>query len=329
MDPYDYSQAAGFELYETFCAGHTEAFDLVRKLQQTHGVEWDAFEQRASHMVADMRKPTAYSHTVEGEATTLPVEEEELLAALRRRRHSLSSLDVSARLPRAQNMRSNLNLQNTLTVPDGSVGRDKSARLLFMDYLIKPVQRICKYPLLLEQLKVGKSFSQHPESTAQFSGAVDSNIAVEVAAQAMKNVAASVDEARRRRDISTKSSLVATRILNACVTQTSSSLRVLVGHTISSVFINSLGTCLFAGSLDVIHYYVDKVPGSSGTVKAKYLGAFLYMGGYLILVKVNKGKLYEPRHWFSLTGFELVDVPDEECRLSYTVAIVNLAHTPH
>ena len=57
--------------------------------------------------------------------------------------------------------------------------------------------------------------------------------------------------------------------------------------------------------MDVIHHHADKIPGSSGTVKAKYLGAFLYMGGYLVLVKVCKSKVYEPRHWFSLTGFEI------------------------
>jgi hypothetical protein len=36
------------------------------------------------------------------------------------------------------------------------------------------------------------------------------------------------------------------------------------------------------------------------------------MGGYLVLVKVCKGKVYEPRHWFSLAGFEIGDVPEEE-----------------
>lgn len=80
----------------------------------------------------------------------------------------------------------------------------------------------------------------------------------------------------------------------------------------SPIFLSSLGANLLAGSLDVIHHYVDKIPGSSGTVKAKYLGAFLYMGGYLILVKVGKSKMYEPRHWFSLADFELVDVAEEE-----------------
>ncbi|KAF7981668.1 hypothetical protein HWV62_32794 [Athelia sp. TMB] len=317
-------QAAGFELYETFCAGHPEAFDLVRKLQNAHSQEWESFEQRASHMVADMRKPTSFPQTVEGHSLAPMAEEEELFAALRRRRHSLSSLEAPERLPRSQHLGANLNATNTSAAPNGITGRDRSARLVFIDYLIKPVQRICKYPLLIDQLKCGKSLS--PSTPQMAEGQVDPDIAVDVASQAMKNVAASVDEARRRRDIATKSSLVLNRILNSGTSQTTSSLRALVGHTISPAFMNSLGTCLFAGSLDVIHYHADKIPGSSGTVKAKYLGAFLYMGGYLILVKVSKGPVYEPRHWCSLTGFELIDVPEEDSLLPCSLRLSRGGH---
>lgn len=128
----------------------------------------------------------------------------------------------------------------------------------------------------------------------------------------MKDAASSVDEARRRQDISTKSSLIAKRIQIAFSAQSSSSLRSLVGHNISPVFLSSLGATLLAGSMDVIHHYADKIPGTSGTVKAKYYGAFLYMGGYFILVKVCKGQVYEPRHWFPLAAFELFDVPEED-----------------
>jgi len=64
--------------------------------------------------------------------------------------------------------------------------------------------------------------------------------------------------------------------------------------------------------MDVLHHYADKITSTSGTIKAKYLGAFLYMGGYLILVKISKGKVYEPRHWLSLAGVELIDVPEDD-----------------
>jgi hypothetical protein len=46
-------------------------------------------------------------------------------------------------------------------------------------------------------------------------------------------------------------------------------------------------------------------------VRVKYLGAFLYLGGYLILVKVGKGKAYRVKHWFSLAQFEMVDIPPD------------------
>jgi hypothetical protein len=76
-------------------------------------------------------------------------------------------------------------------------------------------------------------------------------------------------------------------------------------------FLSSLGTCLLAGSLDVMHYQSSKPSSNGPIINAKYLGAFLYLGGYLILVKV-KGKVYEPKHWFSLADFTVVDLEEED-----------------
>jgi hypothetical protein len=290
-------------------------------------VEWEAFEQRSSQLVVDMRNPASRSQTVEEypSSSPLPMNDTENLDRRRKRGHSLSSLDVvSTRSLHVSNTRSNANLKQAST--DAHGGRDKSgARLAFMDYLIKPVQRICKYPILLDQLKIGKSArsgspqedggtspgsSYNGESPSVADG--DPDTAVGSALQAMKQVTSSVNEARRRQDIVTKSSLIATRILNAFSAQSSSSARSLLGHNLTHNFLSELGACLLAGSMDVIHHHADKIPGSSGTVKAKYLGAFLYMGGYLVLVKAGKGKVYEPKHWFSLVGFEIDDVPEEE-----------------
>ena len=41
------AQASRFTIYELFCSGHPQALDLVRKLQEEHAMEWEAFEQRS------------------------------------------------------------------------------------------------------------------------------------------------------------------------------------------------------------------------------------------------------------------------------------------
>lgn len=314
------AQASRFTIYELFCSGHPQALDLVRKIQEEHTMEWEAFEQRSSQLVFDIRNPISHSQTVQGQSENSALDDAAPSDRGRKRGYSMSSLDsMNMRSLHLPNNMSSLNLKHVATISnDGHAGREKASRLFLVDYLIKPVQRICRYPLLLDQLKIGKSIrssyqedgSSSASSKSESSG--DSNALVESALQAMKHVASSVDEARRRQDIVTKSNLIATRISNAFATQSSSSSRSVVGHSLTLDFLSSLGACLLAGSMDVIHHHADKIPGSSGTVKAKYLGAFLYMGGYLVLVKVCKSKVYEPSHWFSLTGFEIADVPEEE-----------------
>ncbi|KAH9972503.1 hypothetical protein BGW80DRAFT_1252770 [Lactifluus volemus] len=68
-------------------------------------------------------------------------------------------------------------------------------------------------------------------------------------------------------------------------------------------FICTLSPCTLAGSLDVV-----QVPA----LKAKYLAAFLYEGGFLALAKVIRGPWYELRYRFSLKGFELYDAADDD-----------------
>ena len=73
-------------------------------------------------------------------------------------------------------------------------------------------------------------------------------------------------------------------------------------------FVSLLGDCLLAGSLDVMHHHhvLDLV---STPMRVKYLGMLLYLGSYLIVVKVGRGKAYCVKHWFSLKSFEMVDTP--------------------
>ena len=213
----------------------------------------------------------------------------------RKRTTSLTALDGAIRSIRA--FASRENVSSSCDVRQNSHAR----RLMFMDYLIKPVQRICKYPLLLEQLRpVQFSKDISPKDLS-----LDIDMVVKESIQAMKDIVAAVDEARHQRDITTKSSLIISRILRSAASG--------FPLCLSSVFLSSLGNCLLAGSLTTIH---QRSSDAFTGAKPKNLGAFLYPGGYLILARVMKGKIYEPRHWFCLADFDVQDMTTDTGKFS-------------
>lgn len=291
-------------MYEGFCPGHNEAGDLIRAVQEHHPVEWDAFEQCCSLRVAHAFEPT-------GTPSTSMDSTRGRDSVRSKRRHSMSSLAMPVPL-------SPFGAMTLVPAPLSMVGHSKSdptsghkrkgsedafpaastqaGRLKFLDYLIKPVQRICKYPLLLDQLKTKRLST------------VEGERGVEAAASAMRRVVAMVDHASERRAHHVKSNLIASRLVsNIPASPTSPVSPEDRPAQLTSEFMQSLGACLLAGAMDVLYYQ------SSGSARAKYLAAFLYVGGYLILAKVPKsGKTYEAKHWFSLFGFEIVDQEDDE-----------------
>ena len=316
-------QAPGFDLYQSFCSRHPEAFDLVRKVQQEFPSEWDTFEQKCTTVASEMRTDTSLQFDMDREAggddaVDDTPSESDLLA--RKRRHSLSSLHALSHQQSLSRVRSNANLKAPVLNASESGHSDfgqtgRKSKLVFIDYLIKPVQRICRYPLLLDQLQdhprsVGSSRKPSSASNVE-SGTPDVEVnVVQSALITMRAVASSVDEARRRQDLAVKSLLIVSRISQGLALVTSSHARP-ASQNLSPGFMLSLGSCHLAGSLDVIHYHGLNA-NHGGTVKAKYLGAFLYAGGYLMLAKVHKVRMYEPKHWFSLVGFDLVDSAEDE-----------------
>jgi RhoGEF domain len=69
----------------------------------------------------------------------------------------------------------------------------KAGKLLeFRDLLIKPIQRVCRYPLLLEQLRSPPELASSENSAQQNT--------FEQALMAIKQVAKDVDDARERQD---------------------------------------------------------------------------------------------------------------------------------
>ncbi|TFK55526.1 hypothetical protein OE88DRAFT_1731208 [Heliocybe sulcata] len=305
-----------FSIYETFCSKHPEATDLVRKIQQQHATEWDVFEQRCAQLVTHAHSQ-GWQAVDEHPVMFASGEEPPQVLSRRARRHSTSSVSLMGNATLSSGARNNTQL-DVVQVVRSDPAAERGKRLTFMDYLIKPVQRICKYPLMLDQLKTHKSLWKHrPEKEP------DADAAVEHATRAMREVAARVDEARRKRDVVIKSSLIASRILAWSVAHPSKETSP-PGH-LTPEFMVSLGTCMLAGSLDVMQYDVGNL-ASGGTVKVKYLGAFLYPGGYIILAKVGKGKVYEPRHWFSLAGFDVINVNEGDALLPSSFGLYRRDH---
>ncbi|CAL1700187.1 unnamed protein product [Somion occarium] len=278
------NETSSFEMYQGFCPGHNEAANLIRNVQDQYPVEWDAFEQRCSLLVA---------HALESPELPSQYSSESLR---KKRRHSTPSLSTPPPLTYVN--KSEPIHERTRQRTDGS--HSQLGRLKFLDYLIKPVQRICKYPLLLDLLK-----TKGPRTSVGGSDTIES------ACAAMRNVCGLVDDASMKQAHSIKSALIVSRIM--------SSQHEGKPSTLSSEFLTSLGACLIAGALDVVHH--------TSSSRARYLGGFLYVGGYLVLVKIPKsGKVYEPRYWFSLAGFDVIDVEEDDAAFPYSFHLCGNGH---
>ena len=171
------------------------------------------------------------------------------------------------------------------------------SRLQFRDFLIMPIQRVCRYPLLLNQLLDSATTPSSVEDRPEYDDSGDEydiGVDVERALVAMRGVAEEADEARRVKEVEIKSATVLERMD--------------IHPAVTPALLKSLGTCRLIGSLDVLHHHPVVAP-LVPPVKVKYLAAFLYRG-YLVLARVKKGKVYEPKHFLPLEVFELIDITE-------------------
>ncbi|KAG8825569.1 hypothetical protein FRC19_011101 [Serendipita sp. 401] len=262
-------EAASFQLYEAFCAGHSHALDLIRQVQTLP--EWDMYEKRCAVIVADKSAQGVEIKSPVMKPTPAPTNRPSTPFASRR-----YSTDVA---------------------PVALISLPKTSKLTLCDFLIKPIQRICRYPLMLGQLLVPGPTPVPIVPTPFSSAGAMPNSGFEVQAlEVMKQVAARVDEARKKADVAIRSKLVIERVSDSPLPQ-----------------LISLGPCLLAGSLDIIYHHEIIAPLTT-PIKVKYLGAFLY-GGWLLFVKVHKNRTYEPRHWFPLAVMYMKDIPEDDALL--------------
>jgi hypothetical protein len=196
-----------------------------------------------------------------------------------------------------------------LAAANPTVDRErKTSRLMLRDLLIKPIQRICRYPLILDSMRTTKvvdllSGEQRP------TGGED----LEEALAVMKVVAGSVDEATRRKISLERSRVIRNRIeghpvrLHRAVapprTPQDADKGTFLMQALSRGVLSALGECLLVGSLDVIYHHPVQAPIST-PIKIRYLAAFLY-AGYVVLCKAKKGKIYSALHFLPLERLEI------------------------
>ncbi|KIO30177.1 hypothetical protein M407DRAFT_20645 [Tulasnella calospora MUT 4182] len=232
---------------------------------QARPSDWDAYEQRCATLVS-------------GAMVFQPAI---------RRRHSTDSMRLFG------------------SHPETAVNRSTMSRLRLIDFLIKPVQRICKYPLLLSQLQETMATANLP-STAD----VDLVSLLGFALGTMKHVVGQVDEARKHRETMIRSSQILSRVEPHPV--------------LSPSLLETLGPSLLIGSLEVIYHHPVFAP-LKAPMRARYYGVFLYPG-YLVMAKIKRAKTYDLRQWFPLQGGELVDTLESQSFLPYTFRFASGLH---
>lgn len=166
-------------------------------------------------------------------------------------------------------------------------GGPSRTRLRFKDILIAPIQRVCRYPLLLASLLADINREAPPHDVVQ---------SVEAAQAVMRAVAENADDARLRKEAELKTARVAERLEPH--------------NALSKEFLNRLGTCRLIGAFDVLYHHPIHAPLDRPT-KVRYFAALLYRG-YLILAKVRRNKTLEARHFLPLEVVELIDMTEGE-----------------
>ncbi|CAO3583495.1 unnamed protein product [Absidia cylindrospora] len=202
-------------------------------------------------------------------------------------------------------------------------------RIRFEDFLIKPIQRICRYQLLLKEIV------KHANSTPS-SSSTSTSILTQ-AFNCMHHIATEIDQQNEKKEYQERTSRFIQRLES--------------DWRLSKDRVAELGSIIISGALD-IQYYTNKgdvyhpivfdysphphkttspppsfpspppspinTPSASNNhaVKSRYLGCFIF-ASYIIMVQVKKQTLYEAKHWFPLHLVDLVDQDNNEFMLQY------------
>ena len=200
------------------------------------------------------------------------------------------------------------------SVPPATLSSTPS-RLWLRDLLILPVQRICRYPLVLHSLNLsGGTPSPALEEKIDFSRSYDVGVDPARALAVAKMAAAKADEANRRSIAISRTNAIAKKLEPHPVSGWFASVQ--LGpqaydfpslQIITRTMLSGLGPCILAGAIDMLYHHSMLAP-LVPPLRVKYYGAFVY-NGFILFVKVKKSS-YEIRHFLPLEMFELIDVTE-------------------
>ncbi|KDQ15407.1 hypothetical protein BOTBODRAFT_173897 [Botryobasidium botryosum FD-172 SS1] len=275
-------EANNFSVYEAFCSDHSEVVDALRRTESRSKNEWGRFEKACASAASELG---GSSRRVSG---ALPNSAPDLPASPTSPQWPPSPPPPTSAPPTRTHFRRHS--MDTASLSPSSAGTS-GHKLAFQEYLIKPIQRLCQYPLLLGQL-LGKD-----------DGSQTSKV-VEEAVGAMKSVVSQVNGAKARKENLAKSASVVDRMDHS---------------VLDAACLNSLGGLVLCGALDVVHHHPSHAPLTT-PIKVRYMGVFIFPS-FILFAKVKKGKIYEPRYWFQLENADIIDVNDQTSLLEHSLRV--------
>lgn len=272
--------------YHDFCARHAEALSVIRDAEKRHnGEDFAQFERMCSNVTKSRPASLSSKNSSTTEVHRLP------------RAPSFTTMTPTGPGLRGQSSLSTITpvtsvspaTSETSSMPPTPVLTDfpasrQGGRLNFQDLLIKPVQRLCLYPLVLHTLLKHTG----PDDAGKEE--------LEAALATVRRVADEVDEAGKRREHFLLAELVASRVE--------------AKSQVTRNLLSSYGRVYLSGTLDVLYHH-SAYATLVAPLRFRFLGLFLYQG-WLLITKVMKSGSYEPRYWFPLYSAQLSSVEEEE-----------------
>lgn len=186
--------------------------------------------------------------------------------------------------------------QTRATDAVGSRDAVSRKRLLFRDFFIKPIQRVCLYPILMQMI--------YRYSAPDEAGKLGEAMAC------MRRITSDVNAASAERHARLLSDMIVSRMEPSL--------------ELSSSFLPSLGNCRMTGNLGVLYHHSTLAP-LTWPLTTKYYGCVLY-SDFVMMFKVRKTHTYEPRYWFPLADAKLKRSDERSIRLPHLFRISVRGH---